>query len=116
MYKRPPGQRSLPLSQHLTRLPCLPPSSQPMPGLWPPPPRPAPPALSLAHPLAPSAILPLIFRLDPIFMSMFAISNFPCANRETFHTNQSHSSAGKAHSPASSHPNQAPGPPLPLPT
>ena len=123
--ERPPGQRSLSLSQHFTRLPCLPPPSQPMPGLWPASsPRPAPPALPLAHPLAPSAILPLIFRLAPIFMSMFTISNLPCTNRETSHTNQSHvchtcaprSSAGKAHSPASSHPNLAPGPPFPVPT
>lgn len=36
-------------------------------------------------PSASPAILPLIFRVPPNFMSMFITSNFPCANRETFH-------------------------------
>lgn len=74
--QRPPGQRSLPLSQHLTRLPCLPPSSQPHARSVAAS-RPAPTRLSLAHPLGPASDLALIFRLDPIFMSMFTISNFP---------------------------------------
>lgn len=35
-----------------------------------------------------------IFRVVPIFMSMFIISNCPCTNRETTHTNQPHACPG----------------------
>ena len=84
--QKAPGLRSLSLSDHFTRLPfpaCF-------RSVGSPPPPPASPAPPLAHPSASSAILPLIFRVVPSFMSMFIISNFPCANRETTHTNQSH--------------------------